>query len=144
MLVSARRFLGKNGHHGYVVNGDITHLPFAKKTFHVIFSIGILSYSSNNEIAPILKQLPDLLMPGGFLIVQNVRLDVVTWLRCRLPDWVPRPIRLPGPLYPRKASIIINHLKGTSLQLRKVIEISKFALLPFQTIFLFQKEIAPY
>jgi len=140
MLLHAKRLLKNRGHDGQFVNGDIAHLPLSESSFDVIFSIGILSYFPNHKVARILSELPALLRPRGFLILQTIRLDVLTWLRSRLPGWVPRPIRLPGPLYPRGPRAILQQLEGSSVRLRKVIETKKCAVLPFQTIYLFQKE----
>lgn len=140
MLRNAKRLLAQNSYAGYVVNGDISRIPFAQNSFDVIFGVGILSYFPTKTLAQILKQLPDLLKPGGYLIIQSIRLDVVTWLRSRLPSWVPRPIRLPGPLHPRRARVILRQLEGTPIQLRRVIEMKKLGIMPFQTIYLFVKE----
>lgn len=140
MLVNAKRLFKRKGHPGHVVNGDINHLPFARSSFDVILGVGILSYFPNQTVAQILPQLPDLLRPGGHLILQTVRLDVLTWLRSRLPSWIPKPIRLAGPLYPRKAAVVLRQLESASVIPRRVIELRKYGIAPFQTIYLFEKE----
>lgn len=139
MLVAARRLFANHSQFGHLINGDITQPPFPKESFDVIFCVGILSYFKDQEVVTIIKKFPSLLRPGGKLILQTIRLDMITWFRSRLPVWVPRPIRLPGPLYPRKANRIIDMLKDDRLYLSRKIEMKKLRIAPFQTIYLFEK-----
>lgn len=139
MLIAARKLLAEHNQSGCVINGDVTQLPFSKESFDIIFCVGILSYFPNQEVSKIIDQFPGLLRPGGKLILQTIRLDMLNWLRSRLSSWVPRPIRLLGPLYSRKVKIIVDMLGDTSLCLSRKIEIKRLCTIPFQTIYLFRK-----
>lgn len=140
MLVLSKSFLGGKGMPVKLVNGDITRLPFCKESFHIIFCIGILSYFTSRKTNKIIEQLSDLLRPGGKLILQTIRWDILTWLRSRLPYWIPRPIRLPGPLYPQKAHMIIDAFKNSTIKLTRKFEVKKLYILPHQTIYVFVKK----
>jgi len=143
MLNIARSLLERHNQPAIFIQGDIRHLPFRKGSFDAIFCVGILSYFSNYEAEKTIRQLPVLLRPGGKLILQTIRLDILTWFRSRLPKWVPRPFRVPGPLYPRKAWRIIRALSVKTLHLIKVVEMKKLGIVPFQTIYLFQNDKHP-
>ena len=135
MVRWAKDSLARPGARVAVIRGDIQDLPFAKSSFDVIFCVGILSYFPDEMVSSILSQLSGLLRQGGVLIVQTIRLDVLTWMRSRLPSWVPQPIRLPGPLYPRKASFIHQKIAGTRLRQKKTVGVKKYCVMPFQTVY---------
>ena len=139
MLIQSRKLLTTQELSFCLVNGDIRRLPFNKESFDLIFCVGILSYFKNQTAVEIVNQVSTFLRPGGKMILQTGRFDILTWLRSRLPQWTPRPIRLPGPLYPRKPRLIIRTLENSSLRLSKLIEIKKYQILPYQTIYLFEK-----
>lgn len=144
MMRHARIHLDAYRARASLIAGDIQRLPFSSGSFDAIFCVGILSYFPNQALGPILLQLPDLLRSGGYLVLQTVRLDVLTWVRSRVPGWIPRPICLPGPLYPRTSNFLRRYFENTCMVQRKIIEVRKYlGILPFQTIYLFEKVGSP-
>jgi len=139
MLAQARKNLAGNKNRASLVNADITQLPFTVESFDIVFCIGILSYFDSKAAGKILRDLPTLLVPGGKLVLQNIRMDIITWVRSRLPSKVPRPIRLPGPLFPKSVDTILGRIDNSLLRIVKVIHVKKFIFIPFQTIYFFEK-----
>jgi SAM-dependent methyltransferase len=135
MLAACR----ENARSGRLIRADVTVLPFRPGCCDVIICIGVLSYLKRSGIASLLAQVYAALRPGGMLLAQTVRFDPLTWIRCRLPSSVPRPIRIPGPFYPRNPRSIRRLLERADLTLRRIVPYRKFLVYPAGTIYLAEK-----
>ena len=89
-LVKTMLLEGKNHSQqkGYYVAGDINYLPFKKESFDVVISIDIIHHEYS-RLPEILKNLTDLLKPGGILLLE----DPNAWAIFQIPKTLlPRPI----------------------------------------------------
>lgn len=135
MLNICRRNTGSDN----LVRADVLHLPFCAHSCDVMLCIGVLSYLTREQIANLFSQVSAILCPGGLFLTQTIRLDPLTWVRCRLPGPVPRPLRIPGPLYPRNPRTIRRLLKEHRFSARRVLPYTKFGFYPAGTIYLAEK-----
>ncbi|MEJ2745828.1 MAG: class I SAM-dependent methyltransferase, partial [bacterium] len=94
-----------------LVRSDVLHLPFRPSCCDVLLCIGVVSYLTKSGIASLFSEAVRVLRKGGIFITQTVRLDPLTWIRCRLPHPIPRPVRIPGPFYPRNPHTITRLLE---------------------------------
>lgn len=123
-----------------LIRADVRALPFTHNCVAVILCIGVLSYLSKSEIFSLFSQVHNVLRPGGIFLAQTVRFDPVTWIRCRLPRWIPRPLRIPGPFYPRSPSKITCLLERSGLSLQRITHYRKFLFYPAGTVYLARAE----
>lgn len=130
----------KNTRSNRLVRSDVLHLPFRPSRCDVLLCIGVVSYLRKNEIAALFSEASRVLRRGGIFITQTVRLDPLTWIRCRLPRSIPRPVRIPGPFYPRNPNTIIGLLGDGGLALRRVVPYRKLRIYPAGTVYVAEKE----
>ena len=78
--------------HLHVVQGDVYHLPFARRSFRFVYSLGVLQHTPDVHAA--VAALPPMLVPGGRLCVDFY---ARTWRTALLPYYWLRPLtkRLP-------------------------------------------------
>lgn len=122
-----------------LVRSDVLHLPFRPACCDVLLCIGVVSYLRKNEIAALFSAASRILRRGGIFITQTVRLDPLTWIRCRLPRSIPRPVRIPGPFYPRNPRTITGLLEDGGLTPKRTIPYRKFLIYPAGTVYVAEK-----
>lgn len=123
-----------------VTRGDVLALPFRPASCDVMLCIGVLSYLSRGQIASLFSQAHSVLRPGGTFLTQTIILDPLTWVRCRMPRLVPRPIRIPGPLNPRMPRTIGRLLEESGFTAPRVVTYWKFLAYPAGTIYCVDKK----
>ncbi|MCX6354566.1 MAG: methyltransferase domain-containing protein [Candidatus Aureabacteria bacterium] len=123
-----------------LVLANVLALPFRPGSCDILLCIGVLSYLRKSEIAALFSRVSDILRKGGIFLVQTVRLDPLTWIRCRLPCRIPRPFRIPGPLYPRNPKTIAQLLQTNGFSIRRIIPYRKFIIYPAGTVYVAVKE----
>ncbi len=126
----------KNTRGGRLVRSDVLHLPFPPGCCDILLCIGVVSYLKINEIASLFSQAFRILRTGGVFVTQTVRFDPLTWVRCRLPHSIPRPLRIPGPLYPRNPRTIRRMLQQSGFAIQQLRPYNKFLIYPAGTIYL--------
>ena len=122
-----------------LIRANVLALPFLPDSCDAMLCIGVLSYLRKREISSLLSDASSIIRPGGFLLTQTVRFDPITWVRCRLPGIVPRPLRIPGPFFPRNPETIKRLLLENGFSLQRTVSYKKFALYPAGTIYLARK-----
>ncbi|MDD5557488.1 MAG: methyltransferase domain-containing protein [bacterium] len=125
---------------GRLVRADAVRLPLRAASCDIMLCIGLLSYLSRAEIADLLEDARSIIRPGGLLLAQTVRFDPITWVRCRLPRAVPRPVRIPGPFHPRNPRTIARLIAASGLRLERTVPYRKFLVYPAGTIYLARRE----
>lgn len=125
---------------GRMVCADVTSLPFRPDSCDVLLCVGVLSYLGRADIASLFSRVHHILRTGGLFLAQTVRFDPVTWLRCRLPNRIPRPLRIPGPFYPRNPRTIAKLLKKAGFSVRRIVPYRKFGFYPAGTVYLAEKK----
>ena len=135
MLRRCRRTTGSTR----LVRADVRQLPFRPRCADAVLCIGVLSYLRLAEIASLFSQVFDLLRPRGLFLAQTVRFDPLTWVRCRLPSAVPRPLRIPGPFYPRSPAAMRRLLEEKGLVPQRIVPYRKFGFYPAGTVYLAHK-----
>ena len=119
--------------HGYLANliqGDVSNLPIRGNSFDMILCVGVLSYFNKGEVGKLFNNMFEILVPRGKLITQTISFDPITWVRSRLPSFIPRPIKVPGPLYPHNFKFIVRVLKRRGFVLENIIQLKKFGIFP--------------
>ena len=119
--------------------GDVLALPFRASSCDAMLCVGVLSYLSRTQIDSLFAQARAALRPGGVFLAQTLILDPLTWVRCRLPRFVPRPVRIPGPFTPRSPRTIRRLLSKNGFAVRRAVTYWKFAVYPAGNIFLAAK-----
>jgi SAM-dependent methyltransferase len=119
---------------GRIIRGDLRRLPFRRESAEALLVIGILSYFPDQAAQGILRQVAATLRPGGILLVQAIRFDPLAHLRSRLPEWVARPWRIPGPLYPRSPRVLAELLRAAGVRPERIVGLTKFGGLPAATL----------
>jgi SAM-dependent methyltransferase len=122
-----------------VVRGDVLALPFRPDTCDIMLCVGVLSYLSRSGIARLFAQARGILRPGGVLMTQSLVFDPFTWVRCRLPRAVPRPIRIPGPFTPRTRATVTHLLGESGFTVRRVARYRKYAVVPAGDIYIAER-----
>jgi SAM-dependent methyltransferase len=130
----------KNTQSRRLVRSDVLHLPFRPSCCDVLLCIGVVSYLRKSEIAALFSEASRTLRKGGIFITQTVRLDPLTWIRCRLPHSIPRPVRIPGPFYPRNPRTITGLLKASGLSPKRIAPFYKLRIYPAGTVYVAEKE----
>lgn len=130
----------KNTRSRRLVRSDVLHLPFRPSSCDVLLCIGVISYLRKREIAALFSAAFRILRRGGIFITQTVRLDPITWARCRLPRSVPRPLRIPGPFYPRNPNTITWLLEDSGLIPKRIVPYRKFLVYPAGTVYVAEKK----
>ena len=123
-----------------IVCGDVLALPFRRDACDILLCIGVVSYLKICEISELFSQAFDAVRKGGVFLVQTVRFDPFTWVRCRLPRCIPRPLRIPGPFYPRSPRTIARLLEENGFRLQSVMPYRKYIVYPAGTIYLAEKD----
>lgn len=136
MLASSRKNTGS----GRLVLADVLDLPFRDGCCDILLCVGVLSYLRRKEISDLVTQVARIVRTGGLFLTQTVRFDPLTWIRCRLPRRVPRPVRIPGPFYPRAPRTILGIMNKAGLTVQRVASYRKFAVYPAGTIYLAEKK----
>lgn len=72
-------------------------------------------------------------------MTQSLVFDPFTWVRCRLPRAVPRPIRIPGPFTPRTRSTVTRLLGESGFTVRRVARYRKYAVVPAGDIYIAER-----
>jgi len=125
---------------GRLVRSNVLHLPFRPRCCDILLCIGVVSYLRENEIASLFSEASGILRTGGIFLTQTVRFDPLTWIRCRLPRSIPRPVRIPGPFYPRNPNTITQLLEDSGLSPRRIVPYCKFLIYPAGTVYLAEKK----
>ncbi len=134
MLLSAKGRFTKRNYAGCFVNANVLDLPFKKKIVDTVICIGVINYFTLKEINLILQEVNRVLKPKGRFIFTNLKFDFLTYLRSRFPQFLPRPIRVPGPLYPHRKTNIITLFKNNNFSLKRTQEVKKYRFLPYFTM----------
>ena len=129
----------KNTRSHRLVRSDVLHLPFRPSCCDILLCIGVVSYLRKREIAALFSMASRILRRGGIFIAQTVRLDPLTWIRCRLPHSIPRPVRIPGPFHPLNPNTILGLLGDSSLSPKRIIPYRKFLIYPAGTVYVAEK-----
>ena len=58
-----------------LIKGDANHLPFKKETFHLITLFDVLYHQHIINDEDVLRQIHELLAPGGFLLITDSAYD---------------------------------------------------------------------
>jgi SAM-dependent methyltransferase len=122
-----------------VARGNVLALPFRPASCDVMLCVGVLSYLSRAQIGSLFSQAYSALRGGGFFLTQTVLFDPFTWVRCRLPASIPRPIRIPGPFTPRSPRTIRRLLEKNGFAVRRVVTYWKYLAYPAGDIYLAEK-----
>lgn len=130
----------KNTRSERLVCSNVLHLPLHPGCCDILLCIGVVSYFKKIEIAALFSQAFKILRPGGVFLTQTVRFDPLTWIRCRLPRSIRRPVRIPGPFYPRNPNTITRLLEDNGLSPRRIVPYRKFLIYPAGTIYVVVKE----
>lgn len=123
-----------------VARGDVLALPFRPASCDVLLCVGVLSYLRRAGIASLFSQAHAVLRSGGTFLTQTLVFDPFTWVRCRLPRAVPRPVRIPGPLTPRSPRTIGRLLENSGFVVRRVVTYRKYLAYPAGDIYVAGKE----
>lgn len=119
-----------------LLQANASHIPLQSRSVDCVLCIGVMSYYPRERIAELTAELNRVLRPGGLLITQSIALDPITWLRSRLPQLCPNPIRVPGPLYPHHPHTIRSVLQRTGFTNQHTAILRKLKLLPAAWIYL--------
>jgi SAM-dependent methyltransferase len=130
----------KNTRSERLVRANVLHLPFRHGCCDILLCIGVVSYFKKSAAASLFSEASKILRTGGIFLTQTVRFDPLTWIRCRLPCRVPRPLRIPGPFYPRNPNTITRLLEDNGLSPRLIVPYRKFLIYPAGTIYVAEKE----
>ncbi|MCX6357019.1 MAG: class I SAM-dependent methyltransferase [Candidatus Aureabacteria bacterium] len=130
------RVCGENTGSSRMVRADVLALPYRDSSCDVMLCVGVLSYLKQGEIQDLFTQARRVLRPGGLFLCQTIRFDPFTWARCRLPRSIPRPLRIPGPLYPRSPRAISRLLGECGFSVERSVPYKKFFICPAGTIHL--------
>lgn len=117
-----------------LVQGDVRWLPWRGESAQGVLCVGILSYFRDQLALKILAEIFRVLSTQGVAIVQTVRLDPLAYVRSRLPAWIPRPLRIPGPLYPRSMAALEQLVRRAGLAPERCVALTKFGGLPAATL----------
>lgn len=139
MLKHCRENLDGLGSMPPLVSGSLLQLPIKPNHFDMILNIGVLSYFKRSDVEKGLRELFRALKPSGILITQSISIDPITWIRSRLPLFSPRPVRVPGPLYPYSPHIIKKVLKETGFSIIDIVTLYKYGFLPAAWIYVGRK-----
>ncbi len=134
MLLSGKQRFVKQNCGGHFINGDMFNLPFKKEITDSVICIGVINYYTLGETNSMLREINRVVRFGGRLILTNLRFDFLTYVRSRLPQFFPRPLRLPGPLYPHKEVNMITLLKNNNFSLKRIQEVKKYGFLRYFTM----------
>ncbi len=134
MLLAGKKRLSASGLKGRFINADITAIPLKKSSFDSAICIGVLNYFTLPAVENILKDIKRVLNQEGQLIITNLRLDIFTWIRSRLQQPIPRPIRLPGPLYPHPQKKLLSLLERQGFTIKQVKQLKKYQFVPYITL----------
>jgi cyclopropane fatty-acyl-phospholipid synthase-like methyltransferase len=130
----------KNTRSERLVRSNVLHLPLRPGCCDILLCIGVVSYVKKIEIASLFSQAFKILRPGGVFLTQTVRFDPLTWIRCRLPRSIRRPVRIPGPFYPRNPNTITRLLEDNGLSPKRIVPYRKFLIYPAGTVYAAKKE----
>lgn len=122
-----------------VVCADVLSLPFRPASCDVMLCVGVISYLSRAGIASLFSQAHAVIRDGGLLLTQSLVFDPFTWVRCRLPRAVPRPIRIPGPFTPRLRSTVTRLLAESGFEVQRMVRYRKYAVVPAGDIYVAEK-----
>lgn len=134
MLKAGKKRFQINGLNGNFINGNITAIPFKNKSFDTVITIGVLNYFKKKQIKQIISEISQIVKDDGAFIFTSLSFDIFNWIRSRLPAYVPRPIRLPGPLYTYKNYYVLNVLKQYGFICSNTVLLKKYRFLPYITI----------
>ncbi len=123
------------GSEGSVINASALELPLKEAAADAVIAMGLINYFTLARTREFFLETYRVLRPGGRFIFTNVALDVITFLRSRLPGIFPRPIRLPGPIYPHLNGNIRSLLRECGLRLAGTRRVSKYGFYPYYTMF---------
>ncbi|MCX6339304.1 MAG: class I SAM-dependent methyltransferase [Candidatus Aureabacteria bacterium] len=130
----------KNTRSERLVRSNVLHLSLRPGCCDILLCIGVVSYFKKIEIASLFSQAFKILRPGGVFLTQTVRFDPLTWIRCRLPRSIRRPVRIPGPFYPRNPNTITRLLEDNGLSTMRIVPYRKFLIYPAGTVYAAKKE----
>ena len=126
-----------------LTQGEVSRLPWCSESAGGVLCVGILSYFRDPRVLEILAEIRRVLGPGGVAVVQAVRFDPLAYLRSRLPASVPRPLRIPGPLFPRSAGRLEALVRRAGLVPERKLDLTKFGGLPAATMLRASKPVEP-
>ena len=139
MLERCKERFSQFKHNPPLILGTFLQLPFVPNYYDIILIIGVLSYHKKCDIERGLKEIISLMKPCGIIITQSISFDIITWIRSRLPLFFPRPIRVPGPLYPYNPKTIKNTLRVSGFSVLDTITLYKYKIIPAGWIYVAQK-----
>ncbi len=139
MLADGKKRFTENNIKAVLINAAADKIPFQKKTFDAIIAVGLINYFPIAIVNDIFSEINRIVKPTGTFIFTNLRLDIITWLRSRLPRFIPHPIRLPGPIIPHGREKIESLLNQTGFKIDEVKKVKKLAILPFYMMIKSQK-----
>lgn len=122
-----------------LARGNVLALPFRPASCDAMLCVGVLSYLSRAQIDSLFSQVLPTLRPGGVFLAQTLLFDPLTWVRCRLPRLVPRPVRIPGPFTPRSPRTIRRLLEKNGFSVRRVVTYRKYLVYPAGTVYLAER-----
>ena len=134
MLFAGRQRFTEAHLKGQFINGSITALPCKDSLFDSAICIGVINYFKLSKLNSIFKDINRIIVPGGQFIFTNLSLDVFTWIRSRLPASFPRPIRVPGPLYPHPKKGITDLLLKNGFTITQTKLLKKYKFFPYITL----------
>lgn len=119
---------------GQFINGNVLSLPIRRHSFDGAICIGIINYFTIDKVSLIFDEVNRVLSSGGQFIFTNLRFDTITWCRSRLPAVFPRPLRLPGPLYPHALDKIYSLLEENGFIIKQTKTLKKYKIAPYITL----------
>lgn len=134
MLKRAQRVFHRDGASGSFVNADAVALPFRSESVKKVIIVGVINYYRRDAARQILREISRILQPRGCAVLSNLRLDPFTWLRSRLPGAVPRPVRLPGPIFPHAERALRRWVDEFGLVVEASESVRKFGIVPFYSL----------
>jgi cyclopropane fatty-acyl-phospholipid synthase-like methyltransferase len=135
MLQHGQGLFRRHNLKGFFINAEAAALPLKSGILDKIISIGVINYYPPDNVKKIFEELQRVLQPGASAILSNLRLDPLTWLRSRLPRHIPRPLRIPGPIFPHKNREIRQWSQEYGLAVVQTVPVRKFLMLPFYSLF---------
>lgn len=139
MLKYCKELFLSHGYSANLIQGDVSNLPIKGNSFDLILCVGVLSYINKWELGNIFDNIFEILVSRGKLITQSAAFAPITGVRSRLPSFIPRPIRLPGPLHPHNPKLIKKMLKRSGFVLEEFIPLKKFGVFPVGWIYVAHK-----
>lgn len=134
MLRHARKLFSPSGAKGEFMQCDARNLPLQSSCADKILLVGVLNYYDKHQVGSILREVQRVLKPGGAAVLTSLRLDLLTWLRSRLPEFFPRPLRLPGPIFPHSERKLLPIIEASGLRPDRVIRVRKYGIFPFYSL----------